>query len=73
VYGHFVEAGQTLLPHVSAQKSADAKKSNRWTEAMSSIEIRVEEQGEGAPPPEVVRWERARHMGAHRECIELHR
>lgn len=67
IWGHFVEPGQTTIPAGAGQK-----KLNRWTEAMQSIEMRFEEEG-GTQLPEVVRWERDRHTGAHRECMEVHR
>lgn len=87
MYGHYVEPPSTAqtsatppssaTPPTSAtppmSAGADKRKDRFWTASMASIELRLEEQGPGAAPPEVVRWERNRHIGSHKEAIEVHR
>jgi hypothetical protein len=73
-------AASALLPQSAAQAQQAAQQHQQqprgtadrnWTAAMSSIQMRVEEPG-SSEPPRVVRWERNRHAGQHKEQIEYH-
>jgi hypothetical protein len=58
-----------LAAESDRKKGAD----RHWTSAMTSIQIRIDDLDDPSQPSEVIRWERNRHMGQHKEGIELHR
>jgi hypothetical protein len=62
-------AANTITAESERKKGAD----RHWTSAMASIQIRIDDRDDPSQPSEVIRWERNRHMGQHKECIELHR
>lgn len=63
--------GQAQSAAAAQAQQPKAAADRNWTAAMSSIQIRVEDPA--APDePRVVRWERNRHVGQHKEQIEFH-
>lgn len=72
------DAAPLLPPAPTAAPLAtdpDRKKvsDRHWTSAMASIQLRIEDPDDPATPAEVIRWERNRHIGQHKEAIEVHR
>jgi hypothetical protein len=66
IYGQF-------LDQEHAPSDSDKKNMNRWTMYMASIEVEIQDAEDPSSPVEVFQWQRNRHVGAHREAIEIHR
>jgi hypothetical protein len=63
----------TATGGADAERKLKAPADRFWTSAMASVQIRIEDPTDSATPPEVVRWERNRHVGQHKEMMEIHR
>lgn len=83
IAGHFIDHNQgttttAAIPasapltaaSLEAERKARAPADRFWTSAMEWVQMRIERPGH---PSEVVRWERNRHIGQHKEMMEIHR
>lgn len=72
--GPATSAGSQPLTAASAtQQKGGAGADRNWTAAMSSVQIRIEDPSRPDAPADIIRWERNRHVGQHKEQIEIHR
>jgi len=74
IYGQFLDQDHALRNLALQGPEADKKVASRfWTTAMSSIEITTSDPNSDSAPVDVYRWQKNRHVGQHKEGIEIHR
>lgn len=74
IYGQFLDQDHALRSLALQGQDADKKVASRfWTTAMSSIEIKTSSPDSDNLPVDVYRWQKNRHVGQHKEGIEIHR
>ena len=78
IYGQFLDQEQAnrtaYAPGVAAEaekKAATAQKF--WTSSMASIHIKIASPTDSSAPTEEFLWQRNRHVGQHKESLEIHR
>lgn len=74
IYGQFLDQDHAFRNLAPQGPEADKKVASRfWTTAMSSIEITTSDPTSDSAPVDVYRWQKNRHVGQHKEGIEIHR
>lgn len=74
IYGQFLDQDHALRSLALQTHDADKKVASRfWTTAMSSIEIKTIHPDSPEEHVDVYRWHKNRHVGQHKEGIEIHR
>eukprot|EP00892_Ulva_mutabilis_P010576 jgi/Ulvmu1/7891/UM004_0123.1 len=74
IYGQFLDQDHAFRNLAPQGPEADKKVASRfWTTAMSSIEITTSDPTSDRAPIDMYRWQKNRHVGQHKEGIEIHR